>query len=206
MSSLPTRPASCASGALVVVAEESTPDPAPEEQTEEVSGLDEKTQRQIEKLRQENAGLRRGNTEKEAALAAKANELDEYRRATESETERQMREAREEGRREERERLEAVISSARRALVQAEARSLAAGRFANPDMAVRLIEFDGIADIEDEGERRKLMTAQYDAILENDPYLAPANRQKPSLVTQGARSPGRETVRVPGRTWAQPKD
>jgi hypothetical protein len=138
-------------------------------------------------------------------LAAEVERREQLERARESDAERAVREAREE----ERQRLTAEHDQAREgerrehrhAIATLAIKAHAAGKFADPDDAVRLLPLEELLAIEDERDRERAVDEALDKLLEAKPYLARASGPRPPLVTPGARSGERPNGRPRERSW-----
>lgn len=100
----------------------------------------------------------------EKAAKAAADELATLKAATATDAEKAIAKAKEEGKAE-------ALKTANERLLKAEIKSAAAGRLADPNDAVRLLDPDDFTNAEGEVEEAKLKKA-IDELLKDKPYLA----------------------------------
>lgn len=120
-----------------------------------------------------------------AARAEKAEaELEKLRNASKSDQEKALDEARKQGATE-------TAAQFRDRIKRAEIRALAAGKFADPEDAIKLLELDDDDIFDDEGEVQTsaLKTALED-LLERKPHLAATASRKPAGDADGGKGSG----------------
>ena len=157
----------------------SSPEPA-----DDLASLDDRSRTLVERANAEAARYRRELRQATSRTSAIERELADARQASESETERLVREAEARG-----------FERAAPMILEAEFAIAAAGRMRNPADAAALVPEDVRAEIlgmSDPAARRRRAEEAVNEILEARPYMAvepdTANGSSGSLVTQGARS------------------
>jgi hypothetical protein len=111
-------------------------------------------------LREERAARTKAEREAKAAKA----ELDALKAAGATEQEKAISKAKEEGKAE-------ALKGANARVIKSEIKAAAAGRLANPAVAVRLLDPDDFTDDDGEVDDKKLKAA-IDRLLKDEPYLA----------------------------------
>lgn len=122
------------------------------------------------------------NARKAAEKAAKAAqaELEKIREANQSEQEKAIAAAKAEGRTE-------ALSTANERLLKAEVKAAAAGKLADPDDAVRMLDLDDF-DVADDGSvDTKAIKSAIDSLVKDKPYLAAGT--KPGALPGGGAKP-----------------
>jgi hypothetical protein len=116
----------------------------------------------------------------ERALKQHEAELAKLREATQSEQEKALAQARAEGKAE-------ALQTANQRLIEASVKAAAAGKLANPALAVRLLDLDEFT-VNDDGEVDDTAIAKaIDALVTNEPYLAAGAKPQTSTGGGGAR-------------------
>lgn len=112
-------------------------------------------------------------------------ELAELRRSQMSESEKAVAEAKAAGRQE-------AMAEVSGRLLAAEVRAAAAGKLADPADAVRLLDFDALDLVNDDGTvKPKEVESAIDDLIKAKPYLAPSSAApSPTRPPQGARDGG----------------
>jgi hypothetical protein len=148
----------------------------------ELANLDDHTRRYIERLTGE------ATTHRHARRNAEQ-ELERIRREHETEQDRVVREAEERGRAAAQAEHTDVVAGYERRLATERIRGKAAGRFADADDAVRLLDLDRLLAETDERRREQAVDKALGELLEQKPYLATGRSgAPPPLITQGGRS------------------
>ncbi len=136
------------------------------------------------------AGKRAIEAERRAARAAekRAKDLEkrlaEIEAANQTESEKAITAARAEGRTE-------ALSVANTRIVKAEIKSAASGVFANPELAVRLIDASAFDVDEDGNPDTKAIRAEVQRLVDAEPYLAAG--AKPAPLPGGGATPSRDS-------------
>lgn len=158
------------------VVDESTDTTETDDTVDDLEGLDEKTRARIERANAQAARFRR-----EARAAT--DELASFKKQSETETEKQLREAEERG-----------FARAIPMLVDSEMAIAAAGKLRDPGVASSLVDQatrEELAGMSDPADRRARCKELVDDLLEKYPYMAvgqDGNGKTDKLVTQGGRS------------------
>jgi hypothetical protein len=157
-----------------------TPD-APE--SGDLGDLDERSRGLVERANREAAERRRELRAAQAERDQARRELAEMRQASESESERLVREAEDRGR-------SAAAETYERRLAEADVVAVAAGRMRDPRDAVAYLDLSELVDVSDLEDRRRIIGDQLDRLLESKPYLAldDSNGTRGPLVSSGGRS------------------
>jgi hypothetical protein len=153
----------------------------------ELAGLDDRTRAVVERYitRANDASGEAGRYRHE--LRETQERLTKLERERETEQERRDREVGERERAAGRAERDDEVSGLRREVATAAIRVRAAGRFADPEDAVRMLDLDSILAEHDERKRVDLTDRALDDLLKAKPYLA-RERERGPLVTQGGRS------------------
>jgi hypothetical protein len=155
---------------------------------EQLAQLDPQVREWIELANAEAAARRHDVVRANEKLSGREQELEELRKAHESEQERVVREAEERGK-------QAAAGEYAPRLLEADLAIAAAGRLRDPQDAVGLISSEArqeLLELRDREARRKRADAVIEELLEAKPYLAAerSDDRGKGLVTQGARSSG----------------
>lgn len=133
------------------------------------------------------AGKRALDSEREARrdAEARAKAAEKLVKEANSERDKAIAEAKAEARRE-------VLEEANGRLLRAEVKAAATGKFANPELAVKLLDLSEFKVADDGTVDTKAITAAIDKLLESDPYL------KASTIT-GSADGGRQGDPAPSK-------
>jgi hypothetical protein len=183
---------------------ETPPEPPPEAPPsaptdDELAGLDDRARGLVERY-----ARRAGDASGEAAtyrtkMRTAQTELERMQRERETEQERRDREVGERERAAGRAERDDEVASLRREVATGSIRVRAAGRFADPEDAVRMLDLDALLAEQDDRKRAELVDAALTKLLEAKPYLA-RKRERGPLVTQGGRSQAPDG-RARERSW-----
>jgi hypothetical protein len=179
-----------------------TPPESPASSTppaDELAGLDDRTRAIVERYvtRANDASSEAARHRHEAREARER--LQTLERERETEQERRDRETAERERAAGRAERDDEVAGLRRQIATADIRVRAAGRFADPDDAVRMLDVDALLRETDERRRADAVDTALTALLEAKPYLAREKERGP-LMTQGGRSTPPER-RARERSW-----
>lgn len=133
------------------------------------------------------AGKRALDAEREARkeAEARAKAAEKLARETSNDREKAIADARAEARRE-------ILEEANGRLLRAEVKAAAAGRFANPEVAVKLLDLSAFKVADDGSVDTKALAAAIDKLLTDEPYLS----AKPGPVS-GSADGGRQGDAAP---------
>ena len=166
---------------------------------DELAGLDDRARAIVEHY-VTRANDASGEAARHRHEAREARErLQTLERERETEQERRDREISERERAAGRAERDDEVAGLRRQIATGDIRVRAAGRFADPEDAVRMLDVDSLLQETDEGKRSQLVDAALTELLRSKPYLA-RESERGSLVTQGARSAS-PTGRPRERSW-----
>jgi hypothetical protein len=166
---------------------------------DELAGLDDRTRAIVERYvtRANDASSEAARHRHEAREARER--LQTLERERETEQERRDRETAERERAAGRAERDDEVAALHRQIATGDIRVRAAGRFADPEDAVRMLDVDALLATP-EAERVAAVDAALGKLLETKPYLARQSEPRPGLMTQGGRStpPG---GRARERSW-----
>jgi hypothetical protein len=153
----------------------------------DLAGLDDRARAVVERY-----ATRANDASGEAAryrheLRETQERLTRLERERETEQERRDREVGERERAAGRSERDDEVAGLRREVATGSIRVRAAGRFADPEDAVRMIDLDSLLAEQDERKRAELVDKALEDLLKSKPYLA-RERERGPLVTQGGRS------------------
>jgi len=163
-----------------------TPPGPPTPQPDELAGLDEHARRLVERANSEAAAFRHELREAKETARQAIERLGAVERSHESEQDRAVREAEERGRSAAQAEIDELRAGYERQLAISAIKARAAGRFADPDDAVRLLALDELLAEPDQQRRDQQVEKALTDLLEAKPYLARETRRP--LVTPGGRS------------------
>ena len=158
---------------------EATPQTGGED--DELAGLDDHARRMVERANSQAAAFRH-------ELRSAQQAYERLQRQHESEQERAIREAEERGRQAAQADTNRIVAEYERRLATAAIRARAAGGFADPDDAVRMLDLDQLLAERDERRREQQVDKALAALLEAKPYLARERERAGVLISQGGRS------------------
>jgi hypothetical protein len=163
------------------------PETPPHAGDEDLVGLDERTRGIVERyIRKATESSGEAATWRNRARETR-DELERMQRERETDAERQNRETAERERAAGRADRDDEVAGLRRQVATADIRVRAAGRFADADDAVRMLDLDALLAERDDAKRAGLVDQALEALLKAKPYLAREKERGP-LVTQGGRS------------------
>lgn len=149
----------------------------------------------------EAAMRRRELRDAQEALQRERDQREQLEREHESEQQRVVREAEDRGREAAAGERDELAATYDRKLAIAAIERNAAGKFADPSDAVRLLPLDELLSETDERKRDSRVEQALIKLLESKPYLAREPTPRPPLVTQGPRSEQRQDGRQRERSW-----